>query len=135
MSHESGEKEASLTAFKEFVDAFVDVCHPFLFLGRSRRVNGKRLIRRFDEPAVFTRVLVHNVLQCHTFQWNDVLLVVLLLVDDDVPVNHYVVEQEKLSLFQLLATGLCQYSLSHQDAIRDQEFLPHEQNKVNIRWS
>lgn len=112
-----------LTAFEKLVDALVDVSHPLLLLSRSGSVHGKRLVRCFDEPAVATRVLIHNVFQCHTFQRNNVLLVVLLLVDDDVPVHHHVIEQEELSLFQLFTAGLCQDTLSDQDTVRDQEFL------------
>ena len=44
------------------------------------------------------------------------LLVVLLLVDDDVPVDEEVVEQKELARFGFLPTSLGQHPLPNQHA-------------------
>ena len=51
----------------------------------------------------------------YIFQWYDVLLVVLLLVDDDVSVDEEVVEEEELPGLELLPAGLGEDALAHQD--------------------
>lgn len=51
------------------------------------------------------------------------LLVVLLLLNDDVPVNQDVIEEEELSRFGLFATEFSEDALSDQDSARNGQWL------------
>jgi hypothetical protein len=51
------------------------------------------------------------------------LLVVLLLADDDGPVDEDVVEQEKLSRLKFFPACLREYSLANEDASGDAQGL------------
>ena len=61
--------------------------------------------------------------ETYLLEWDDVLLVVFLFVNDYVAVDEEVVEKEELPRFQLFSTRLGQNALAHQDTPRHRKRL------------
>ena len=97
---------SSLSALLEQItDAFVNMCHPFLFFGCCGSVNRKALSTSTYQPTVAVQPIIFKRLKFDIFQRNNMLLVVFLLVQDDIAVDEKIVEEEKLSGFGLFPTS------------------------------
>lgn len=93
-------------------DTFADVAHPFRLLRCRGGVDGEGFGGRFNEPAVPQVALIIYSVYGDALQWDDVLLIVFLLLDDDVAVHQDVIEEEELPCFGLFAAQFCEDALA-----------------------
>jgi len=103
----------------QLLDTSIDVVHPLCSLIGGSCIHVERPTLRPNGPPVYLSgtLIVFYLLYADPFQWNDSLLVIPFLVDEDGPINQNVIEQEEVSLDKLSPLGaFVEDSLPYQDA-------------------
>ena len=117
--------------FDDFLDTTINMEHPFLLFHLGGSIYSEWFSSRHDLPRMLDiwnnyhksysyikqlTSVIFNVLKLDLFQGNDSLFMISLLGNQDRSINKQIIEQEELTWFWLLSTGLHQDSFANKSS-------------------